>query len=117
MLKLSKETCELIDKMIALQVDIEERIIEESGGVYTVCTNGWAEKVQLHAYMDHQHDLAELESFVGPVRLAYAYDDGMKAYHFMLTDNTLGCIVMPANTTDSRTTGGEADDVCIDKEA
>lgn len=116
MLKLSKETCDKIDQLVALQHEVEELIIEESGGVYSVC-NGCTMKVQLHATMDHKHDLAELEAFVGPVRLNHIYEDGMKSYHFMLTDNTLGCIVMPTNTTDSRTTGGEADDVCIDKKA
>lgn len=113
---ISKETCELIDKMVALQAEIEERILEESDGIYTLC-GGYTLHVQLFASASRKHDLAELESFVGPVRLNHKYDDGTNSYHFMLTDNTLGCVVMPANTTDSRTTGGEADDVCIDKEA
>ena len=116
MLKLSKETCDKIDQFVALQAEIEERVLEETRGVYGVCTN-YNLKMQLHACIDHQHDLAELEAFVGPIRLNHEYEDGTKSYHFMLTDNTLGCIVMPADTIDSRTTGGEADDVCVNQEA
>lgn len=116
MLKLSKETCDKINQYVALQAEIEERVLDETRGVYGVCTN-FQLKLQLHACMNHQHDLAELEAFVGPIRLHHEYEDGTKSYHFMLTDNTLGIILMPADTTDSRTTGGEADDVCLNKEA
>ena len=116
MLKLSKETCDKIDQLVSLQEDVDSRLSKESDGAYSLCV-GIELKLQLYAHMFHQHDLAELESFVGPIRLNHEYEDGTKSYHFMLTDSTLGCIVMPADTTDSRTTGGEADDVCIDKEA
>ena len=116
MLKLSKETCDKIDQLVALQEEIEDRVLDESGGVYSVCT-GFELKLQLYACVCHKHDLAELEAFVGPIRLRHEYEDGTKSYHFMLTDNTLGCIIMPNDTTDSRMTGGDADDVCVNKEA
>lgn len=116
MLKMSEKTSRLFDQLLELQEEICERVCEESGGIYALCTN-FELKVQLHAKMGHQHDLAELEAFVGPIRLNHTYEDGDKSYHFMLSDKALGCIIMPANTTDSRTTGGEADDVRINKEA
>lgn len=116
MLKISKDTCDKIDQMAALQEELCNRIYEESGGAYSMCTN-FDLKAQLYAHMCHKHDLAELEAFVGPIRLAHEYADGTKSYHFMLSDNTLGCIIMPKDTTDSRMTGGEADDVCANKEA
>lgn len=116
MKKLSRETSELIDKLTALYADVEERILEESGGTYGLCS-GLDLKLQLHASMCHKHDLAELESFVGPFRLNHVYEDGTKSYHFMLGDITLGCIIMPADTIDSRATGGEANDVRFNKKA
>lgn len=115
-MKISKETCELVDKLVALQCEIDERIREESGGLYHLCC-GHITNVQLSPIMDHMHDLVELSEFVGPIRERYAYDDGSKSYQFMLGNDALGIILMPVGTTDSRTTGGEADDVCVDKEA
>lgn len=115
-MKISEKTCELVDQLIALQSEIDDRIREESGGIYGLC-KGSELTLQLSASMCHNHDLAELEAFVGPVRERYAYEDGSKSYHFMLGKETLGVILMPVGTTDSRMTGGEADDVCIDKKA
>lgn len=115
-MKISEKTCVMMDQLIALQAEIDDRIREESGGIYGLC-KGSELTLQLSASIGHQHDLAELEAFVGPIRERHSYDDGDKSYHFMLGKETLGVILMPADTTDSRTTGGEADDVCIDKKA
>ena len=115
-MKISKETSKLADKLVALREELDYRIREESGGTYHLCC-GHELYVQLSPKIDHQNDLAELEAFVGPIRPRYEYEDGTKSYSFMLGNDALGVVVMPANTTDSRTTGGEADDVCLDKEA
>ena len=115
-MKVSKEVCELVDKLVALQCEIDDMIREESDGLYHLCC-GHILNVQLSPMEGRQNDLAELEAFVGPIRERHAYEDGTKSYQFMLGNEALGVIIMPANTTDSRTTGGEADDVCIDKEA
>ena len=115
-MKISEKTCELVDQLTALKAEIDDRIREESGGKYALCCGGDL-ALQLSAKMGHDHDLAELEDFVGPIRDRHTYDDGEKSYSFMLGNDTLGCIIMPADTTDSRMTGGEADDVCLNKEA
>lgn len=115
-MRISKETGALVDKMIALQEEIDDRIREESGGLYHL-SRGIELTVQLSPKIGHKHDLTELEACVGPIHTRHEYEDGTKSYHFMLGDDALGVIVMPADTIDSRTTGGEADDVCIDKEA
>lgn len=115
-MKISEKTCEMVDQLIALRAELDERIREESGGMYNLCCSADLH-VQLGAAMHHKHDLAELEAFVGPIRDRYSYDDGSKSYSFMLGNDALGVILMPADTTDSRMTGGEADDVCVDKEA
>jgi hypothetical protein len=115
-MNISEKTCEMVDQLIALQAEIDDRIREESGGIYGLC-KGSELTLQLSATMAHSHDLAELEAFVGPIRERHAYDDGSKSYHFMLGKEALGIILMPVGTTDSRMTGGEADDVCVDQEA
>ncbi len=115
-MKISEKTCQLVDQLTALKAEIDDRIREESGNKYALCC-GCDLILQLSAMMGHNHDLAELEDFVGPIRDRHTYDDGDKSYSFMLGNDTLGVILMPAGTTDSRMTGGEADDVCINKEA
>lgn len=116
MLKISKETCELVDELVALREKLDDRLRQESGGAYGLC-GGADLHVQLHATGFHQHDLAELEAFVGPIRPRHEYEDGSKSYNFMLGNDALGIILMPVGTTDSRMTGGEADDVCTNEEA
>ena len=109
-MKLSKETGALIDKYVALKEEISDRIYRESGGKYALCC-GHELSVQLSAKMGHQHDLAELEAFVGPIHPRHEYEDGSKSYHFMLGEHALGIMLFDAGTTDSRKTGGDSDDV------
>lgn len=115
-MKISKETSELVDKLVAIRHELDERIREESDGMYHLCC-GHELYVQISPSIGRINDLAELEAFVGSFRPRYEYEDGTKSYIFMMGNDALGVIVMPADTIDSRTTGGEADDVCIDQEA
>lgn len=109
-MKISEKTCQLADQLLALRAELDERIREESGGKYNLCC-AMDLHVQLGAAMYHKHDLTELVEFVGPIRDRYSYDDGSKSYTFMLGNDALGVILMPADTADSRETGGDSDDV------
>lgn len=108
---LSDKVTKALESIVATGAAVRELIEEETNGVFGLCYQPY---VQLWANPEHQHDLKDLETLVGPVKYAYTLEGtDAKAYSFKL-GKANGIIIMPPNTSDSR---GESDDVSTNTEA
>ena len=107
---LSNETIAMIEELKDLEYKIKQCILKETGNKYGFCM---MPDIQLWADADFQHDLAELEELVGPIKAKYTTENDEVCYAFNL-GRTSAIVIMPATTSDSR---GEACDVRADKEA